>query len=96
MNQNWEIFISFLKQKNLLDQYYRAIKTRYPDFTSQIEFVQEQPVRNFIDVSFIWMDTDEGSFFWEDLNEEWNDLIDDLEELFDLSWKKIIKREKIW
>jgi hypothetical protein len=83
VNQNWKIFISFLKQNNLLDKYNEAIETQYPNLNSRIKHTKTRPVRNYVLASFLWDNTKEGFFFWEDISEKWANIVNSLKELFE-------------
>lgn len=66
-------FITFLKANNAFEKYMRNVKIEKVRLKSFLDCELNAPY--FLGGCFIWQDTKEGHFFWENLNEKWKKIL---------------------
>jgi hypothetical protein len=87
MNQNWEIFTSFLKQNGVFNQYNKAVTIQYLSLDNRINYLQNLHISLYIRHAFGWHETKEGFGFWLKVDRKWAEITQNLEELFDHSFE---------
>ena len=65
------LFINFLKEKKIYEQYMFYFKNYSFYWRSFDDFLCKVPDVSYIGSAFLWGITIEGSVFWSDISQEW-------------------------
>lgn len=82
INKKYKTFISFLKEtgcyESFKDYYYNKEKEipNYHDNLSLKQYINEE-MDDVIMFSFDWEDTLEGYFYWDKVDDDWRELVDE-------------------
>lgn len=68
-------FFAFLIEQNALIRYLDEHHAQEPEETFDHLFHENDP-SGWVSGAFIWSETKEGHYFWSDLHEKWNALLD--------------------
>ena len=66
---NLEIFYEFLKKNKAKQEYMRAYESEESEPLK--EYLKTTHVDNYVNATFIWSDTKEGSDYWVDIEDAW-------------------------
>lgn len=82
MNEQFKTFLSFLKKKGCYESFkenYYIIEEKFPDYHDNlsIEEYLDAEINDVILYSFDWLSTSEGYYYWNKIDDDWRNLVDE-------------------
>lgn len=82
MNEQLKIFLSFLKKKGCYEAFkenYYLMEEKLPDYHDNlsIEEFLDAEMYDVIMFSFDWDDSKEGYYYWNKIDDDWRELVDE-------------------